>query len=315
MALPMRPEQSRHEQFIQYAEALRERFAEGLLSELQDLPQCVVWRAELEDGKPKKVPYNPNYAHLSPIQARASVRIPTSWGTLEQALTALESGHYSGLGFVLTPPLVMIDLDHSVERATGAITDPNAQEIVEALNSYTETSPSGTGLHILTFGQLPGKGIHTAIEMYGHDRFTTITTNHLAGTPATIEQRQEAVDALYQRFAPAVRETDNQNTRLGVGSGNELTQLPPEAEHDQLLQQLLAGDISPYANDQSRADFVLIMKLLHWTGDNVELTRNLFLASGLYREGKTLRKTGQTTYLDMTISNALKKRRNPPMQR
>jgi primase-polymerase (primpol)-like protein len=65
----------------------------------------------------------------------------------------------------------------------------------------------------------------------------------------------------------------------------------------------------------SNADFVLIMKLLHWTGDNLELTRKLFLASGLYREGKTLRKTGQTTYLDMTITNARKKRRNPPMNR
>ena len=87
---------------------------------------------------------------------------------------------------MLTPPLVMIDLDHSYDRATQTITDPQAAEIVQSLNSYTELSPSGTGLHILTYGQLPGKGIHTAIEMYGQDRFTTITTNHLAGTPATI---------------------------------------------------------------------------------------------------------------------------------
>ena len=65
---------------------------------------------------------------------------------------------------MLTPPLVLIDLDHSVERATGAITDPQAAETVETLNSYTELSLSGTGLRILTYGQLPGKGIHTAIS-------------------------------------------------------------------------------------------------------------------------------------------------------
>ena len=122
---------------------------------------------------------------------------------------------------MLTPPLVMIDLDHSYDRATQTITDPQAAEIVQSLNSYTELSPSGTGLHILTYGQLPGKGIHTAIEMYGQDRFTTITTNHLAGTPPTIEQRQEALDALYHRFAPAVTETTNQNTRGGVWSGDD----------------------------------------------------------------------------------------------
>jgi putative DNA primase/helicase len=212
--------------------------------------------------------------------------------------------------------LVMIDLDHSIDKATQTITDPQAQEIVETLTSYTERSPSGTGLHILAFGQLPGKGIHTAIEVYGQDRFTTITTNHLAGTPATIEQRQEAIDALYQRFAPAVIETTNQNTRLGVGAnaGNDLTELPPEAAHDAVLQRLLSGDIAGYTSP-SNADFVLIMKLLHWTGDNVELTRSIFLASPLGQREKAQRKTGQTTYVDMTITNVLKKRRNPPMNR
>jgi primase-polymerase (primpol)-like protein len=73
------------------------------------------------------------------------------------------------------------------------------------------------------------------------------------------------------------------------------------------------GDITGYKS-QSSADFVLIMKLLHWTEDNIELTRQLFRESGLYRD-KTERKTGETTYLDMTIHNALRKRRNPPMRR
>jgi putative DNA primase/helicase len=225
-AMNPEPEYTRHERFVHYAEALHERFAQGCLAELQELTQWVVWRAEIEDGRPKKVPYNPHYEHL---QARASVKIPKSWGTLADALLSLESGHYSGIGFMITPPLVMIGLDHSVERATQTITDPQAAEIVQSLNSYTELSPSGTGLHILTYGQLPGKGIHTEVEIYGQDRFTTITMQHLEGTPPTIEHRQEALDSLYHRFAPAVTETTNQNTRGGVASGSTLTELPPEA--------------------------------------------------------------------------------------
>ena len=93
-----------------------------------------------------------------------------------------------------------------------------------------------------------------------------------------------------------------------------LTELPPEAEHDAVLQRLLSGDIAGYKSP-SNADFVLIMKLLHWTGDNVELTRSIFLASPLGQREKAQRKTGQTTYVDMTITNVLKKRRNPPMKR
>ena len=102
---------------------------------------------------------------------------------------------------------------------------------------------------------------------------------------------------------------------MGVGRENALIELPPEAANDPLLQRLLAGDTSAFQGDASQADFVLVLKLLHWTGDNVALTRQLFLASGLYRADKTERKTGRTTYLEMTIQNALKKRRNLPMKR
>src|SRR5438034_4291398 len=111
MAHTMKPEQSRHERFVELTAALRERFATGLLAELQPLPQWVVWKGELEEGKRKKVPYNPNY-----LNARASVKIPKSWGTLELSLQALESGTYSGIGFMITPPFVFIDLDHSYDR-------------------------------------------------------------------------------------------------------------------------------------------------------------------------------------------------------
>jgi NrS-1 polymerase HBD domain len=58
----------------------------------------------------------------------------------------------------------------------------------------------------------------------------------------------------------------------------------------------------------------IVLKLLHWTGDNVALTRRLFMESGLYREEKTEPKTGETTYLDMTINNAIRKRRNSPQK-
>jgi hypothetical protein len=107
----------------------------------------------------------------------------------------------------------------------GRSTDPQAQEIVQNINSYTEASP-GKGLHMLAYGNLPGKGIHTAIEMYGQYRFTTITTAHIAGTSTTIAHRQDAIEALYQRFAPPVAQGDMQNTRGGVGRENALTDLP-----------------------------------------------------------------------------------------
>jgi primase-polymerase (primpol)-like protein len=90
--------------------------------------------------------------------------------------------------------------------------------------------------------------------------------------------------------------------------------LPPEAAEDTVLQRLLQGDMTGYSS-QSSADFVLIMKLLHWTGDDQALTRQVFLSSPLGKREKAQRKTGETTYVDMTIQNVLKKRQNPPMRR
>ena len=97
----MQPEQTRQERFARYSAYLKERFHSGMLAELQSMPQWVVWRAEVDgEGKQKKAPYNPNYRN-----AYASVKIPKGWSTLDQALPDLESGSYSGIGFMLTPPL------------------------------------------------------------------------------------------------------------------------------------------------------------------------------------------------------------------
>ncbi len=182
-----------------------------------------------------------------------------------------------------------------------------------AFISWNKATGAG-GVHLLVEGKPPGSKKSGNLEVYGEKYYLTITTNHVPGTPTTIESRQQALNALYRQVAPPVEEKPIQNTRGVSGRGNDLTELPPEATHDQVLQKILQGDITGYASPSS-ADFVLILKLLHWTGNNIELTRQLFLQSGLYREDKTERKTGSTTYLDMTIHNALRKRRNPPMRR
>ena len=308
----MSSEHQQQESATRYAAYLSERFeAQGMLAQLQDYPNFVVWRYVSVDGQRKKPPFNPN------TQQAASPTEPDTWGTLETALTAVATGRFQGIGFMLSQsPFSGIDLDHCIEE--GTLT-PWAHEIVEALDTYTEYSPSwnkatGTGgVHLLVAGKPPTSKKAGNLEVYGEKHYLTITTNHLPGTPTTINARQEALDALYRSVAPPVEERPYQNTRGVAGSGSDLTELPPEAVHDQVLQKLLRGDLTGYKS-QSSADFVLIMKLLHWTGDNIELTRKLFLQSGLYRE-KTERKTGTTTYLDMTIHNALKKRRNSPMRR
>ncbi len=310
---PMSHELTRRERYVSYAALLRERIEQkGILRELAGYPHFVVWRYKEVDGQKKKPPFNPN------TREPASPTDKTTWGTLESALRALATGNYRGIGFMLShSPFTGVDLDHCIE---GGTVQPWAQEIIKAMDTYGEYSPSWNkkeetgGVHLLVEGNPPGSKKVGNVEVYGEKHYLTITTNHLPGTPAAINSRQEALDALYRNIAPPVEERPFQNTRGVVARGSDLAELPPEAAHDSLLQQLLRGDVTGFASP-SNADFVLVLKLLHWTGDNTELTRQLFLQSGLYREDKTERRTGTTTYLDMTIRNALKKRRNPPMRR
>jgi len=282
------------------------------LRELAGYPNFVVWRYRKVDGQKKKPPFNPN------TREPASPTDRTTWGTLERAFQAVAPGHYQGIGFMLShSPFSGIDLDHCIE---GGTVQPWAQEIIKAMDTYGEYSPSWNkatrtgGVHLLVEGKPPGSKKVGNVEVYGEKHYLTLTTNHLPGTPTTINPRQEGLDALYRSVAPPIEVRPYQNTSGGVGRGSDLAELPPEAERDQLLQQLLRGDITGYAS-QSSADFVLIMKLLHWTGDNKVLTRQIFLSAPLGQREKAERRTGATTYIDMTIENVIKKRRNPPMRR
>ena len=96
-----------------------------------------------------KVPYNP--CDIGSSVAKSND--PETWGTLQDALEALRLGDFDGLGFefgIFAPGTLRvsgIDLDHVI-REDGSL-EPFAAEIVELMDSYTEYSPSGTGLHIL----------------------------------------------------------------------------------------------------------------------------------------------------------------------
>lgn len=93
------------------------------------------------------------------------------------------------------PPLMLVDFDDVRNPETGEITD-EVFEIVQDLNSYTEVSRSGTGLHVFVRAALPdGLGKFIApldgpgdIEMYDHGRFVGATWDHVDGTPTAISE-------------------------------------------------------------------------------------------------------------------------------
>jgi len=146
--------------------------ADNIPNELKRRPQWVAWRLENQNDRLVKVPYSPRTGRL------ASTTDLLTWGTFDDALAVLD--HYQGLGFVFSSadPYSGIDLDECVEPETVEISQW-ALEVVRNVGSYTELSPSGTGLHIFVRGQLPSSVKRPEIEMYSHSRFFTVTGHRL----------------------------------------------------------------------------------------------------------------------------------------
>jgi putative DNA primase/helicase len=310
-----------------YAEELREKFRQGFLAELVPYPQFVVWKHQQIDDKPHKPPYSPRFHKL------ADTSNPASWGTLDQTLKALSTGNYNGIGFVFSKddPYSMIDLDHCVGNNRSI--DKWAQNIIDALHTYTEYSPRD-GIHLITEAQIQGKGRKIGnVEMYSANHFMTLTLNHVPDTPKTIEKRQDKHEALYSALVPEPLRSQSENTR-GVAVPTWRTEPTPDAQADQrVLENALhaangqrfkrywEGDTSLWEGknaerrSKSEADYVLVLYLLSWTDDNVEQVKRLFQQSGLYDPQKSERRTGRDqqtgrpiTYLEMTIFNAMRKR-------
>ena len=147
---------------------------ENIPEALTERPQWVCWKLEERDGKQTKVPYTPGTLR------RASSTDLMTWRTFSEALAAYEAGEppYDGIGFMFcsADPFVGIDLDKCRNPETGKVAEW-AQKIISTVKEgYVEASPSGTGIHVIVEGTVRGGGMRKGkLEMYGRDRFFTIT--------------------------------------------------------------------------------------------------------------------------------------------
>jgi putative DNA primase/helicase len=271
---------------------------------LKARPQWVLWRGadriDRQTGEVKlnKIPIAPQT--LRP----ASTTDDETWGPFQRCVDALPcaleewehddpTGYRGGgLGFVVTleDPYCGVDLDTCRGPQTGTIAYW-AREIIETLASYAETSPSQTGIRIFVEGTLPPTGRKRGpVEMYNHARFFTLTGQHLATTPTTIEARQAALTLLHRATFGA--------TSSAAALGRAVPRVSPVMTDDAILNHarqaknsgkfraLWDGRWQDYGYaSHSDADCGLCTLLAFWTQDPEQIAR-LFEQSGLYRAAK-----------------------------
>jgi putative DNA primase/helicase len=216
--------------------------------------------------------------------------------------------------FALNPALDLtgIDLD-SVIRDGDLL--PEAQRWVHLFDSFTERSPSGSGLHILVtpgwFGTRNRVSSVIDLEVYGTQRFFTATGMRLTSVSSRIEHRPGELLLLENRFLsppttvaslPPLKTVD-----VPVSDATLLERAYASKGGDR-LQALMRGDLvsagfvrADGTPDHSAADLALCGRLYFWTGGNLERTESLFRRSGLYRPKWDSRRGDSGTYGSMTL--------------
>lgn len=239
-------------------------------AELRMQARWAPWRAVWNDDRKKydKIPYR----GLSTASTRG-------WLSFEAATAEYNRNpdKYGGLGYLLTG--VEVDRSKSLHGATGlTIYDldkcivngevlPWAAEIAAKLDSYTEVSPSGNGLHIVVRQDIDrdwstGQSADKQLEVYGGTsrRFMTITGVRLLGSPDVVRPASPgAVDSIVARYRSRKPSAEIEDLHLpNVLGDDELPDiedldLPPYAKNF-----LLEG---PQVGDRSRQLFAASIAL------------------------------------------------------
>lgn len=293
-------------------------------AEMKALPQWVCWYFGEREGKTTKIPYSVI------TKSGAKSNDANTWTSFENAYQEAQNtglftgqnatGKRGGIGFMFANGYCGVDLDHVIDNS-GNLKE-FAADIVQTLDSYTELSPSGTGLHIFIKINEPLSSIGARrkinfddisdIEIYDTGRFFTVTGKPYEQT-RQITERTEALKGVYTKYFPAQKtKTENKNQSVIKNNSTPLTE--PQARNlwqkifnatnGAKYEALFNGDTSAYSGDDSAADLALCDCLAFWTKGNPAKIDYMFRMSKLFRP-KWDEFRGSKTYGQITIDNAI----------
>jgi putative DNA primase/helicase len=303
---------------------------------LREREQWVCWRYKWKPDRNEytKVPYNAETGR------RAKSNTPDTWTSFGAAVAYHERADTDtdGIGFMFAErgTVAGIDLDDCRDPDDGDL-EAWADDLLEDVRTFTEISPSGTGLHLYGLGFVPDGGNRGDVpdapghvEMYDSGRFFTVTGACVDGTPDDVEQVNDGIDDVHAEYIRDDEPDTNSSKAAGDGGvavdsagatpgagvdtggstsgGSDLTdaeliEKAKNAENGEKFRQLWNGSTSGYSS-HSEADLALCGLLAFWTGGDRSKIDDLFRESGLYRD-KWDEDRGDDTYGERTIDKAL----------
>lgn len=270
--------------------------------------QWILWKYEIAEGKKTKVPYQ-----IDGEKAQVSNR--RTWSSFAAVVKFyLQNDFFDGIGFVFSKQddFIGIDIDGCVEDEK---INPFATEIIDTLDSYTEFSPSGTGVHIIIRGGLPQsvlgtgrKNVKHGLEVYQHGRFFTFTGNR-ENSNDVYERTDELAEVFEKYFDDSdikdrvnLSEFDKDEIKW---SNEELWERMFRSSNGDKIRALYDGRL--LSGDHSSDDMALCNYLAFWTAKSATRMDVMFRESGLIRDKWDRITYGDTgeTYGERTIAKAI----------
>ncbi len=264
---------------------------------LQDYKQWVLWKLQNKT----KIPYTINHTKASSVDPLAWCDYNTAKANQHQA---------SGIGFVLTKkdPFVFIDLDH-ILNTDGSFKNEWSEELVNRLDSYTEISPSGDGLHIVVSGLMPEGIKHktkyddgTALEIYSHSRYMTVTENFY-NNQTEIKECDLNILSEYAEASTTQKEYTH-DISMPTVDNNHISYLSDE----QIVNMLALNNKYPSkpakGDDYSSVEMSFLNRLAFYTAKDALQMDRIYRNSPLMRS-KWDRPTSGSTYGAISINKAL----------
>ena len=274
--------------------------------ELRTVKQWVMWRFDwnLKSASWAKVPYQTN-------GQRAASDNPETWNTFDSVMVTFEQSRssFDGIGFMFSPEsgYVGVDVDNCiVEGDDNLDLTPFAQKVWLRMDTYTEISPSGTGIHCIGKATI-AQGMNRVwqgnkVEAYAKGRYFTFTGRSWDEKPKDIRNIQEPLDKL---MALVVKESPTPEVVKSTLVFSLQDRLDV-ALRDAKCSSLFYGNTAEYGGDDSAADMALCIKLAFYAGGDASAIDAMFRQSRLMRP-KWDEKRGHDTYGNITIANAIPK--------
>ena len=270
---------------------------ENLPQELKTRGSFCLWKYEERNGDRTKVPYQVNGLRAD----------STNWATFTDFATAVNHRTgYDGIGIGVFGDICAIDIDHCV---TDGVLSSLAQDIITRMDTYTEYSPSGTGVRILFKASLPeydrdrwyinNRTLGLEVYVAGYtNRFVTVTGNAIRGSD--LEERPEALIDVLEHYMRKPEKAKAGMTAPGSYlSDKSVFERACASKQGGKFKALWDGAI-PDGKSHSEADAALCAMLAFWCGGNTEQIDRLFRQSGLYRD-----KWEREDYRNSTLSKAV----------